>query len=43
MYCWEDRNDLKAWHGGDDLVRAVASVNNNTVCFFLVDSDDPLF
>ncbi|KAL5519008.1 hypothetical protein ACEPAH_691 [Sanghuangporus vaninii] len=26
-----DRNDLFAWHGGDALVEAVASVNNNTV------------
>ncbi|KAI8804500.1 glycoside hydrolase superfamily [Cladochytrium replicatum] len=26
-----DRNDLKLWNGGDDLVNAVASVNKNTV------------
>ncbi|KAF9270441.1 beta-glucosidase [Marasmius fiardii PR-910] len=26
-----DRNDLQAWHGGDALVQAVASVNPNTV------------
>ncbi len=26
-----DRNDLYAWHGGDALVQAVASVNNNTI------------
>ncbi|KAF9535818.1 beta-glucosidase [Crepidotus variabilis] len=26
-----DRNDLKAWHGGDALVAKVASVNANTV------------
>lgn len=26
-----DRNDLLAWHDGDALVEAVASVNNNTV------------
>jgi len=26
-----DRNDLKAWHSGDALVNAVASVNNNTI------------
>ncbi|KAI0651725.1 beta-glucosidase [Trametes meyenii] len=26
-----DRNDLQAWHGGDDLVQKVASVNNNTI------------
>ncbi|KAF8609380.1 beta-glucosidase [Ceratobasidium sp. AG-I] len=26
-----DRNDLKAWHGGDALVAAVAAVNKNTV------------
>lgn len=26
-----DRNDLFAWHGGDALVEAVASVNNNTI------------
>ncbi|KAI0639272.1 beta-glucosidase [Trametes polyzona] len=26
-----DRNDLQAWHHGDDLVKKVASVNNNTV------------
>jgi beta-glucosidase len=30
-----DRNDLKAWHGGDNLVNAVASVNNNTVSYAL--------
>jgi beta-glucosidase len=27
-----DRNNLTAWHGGDALVNAVASVNKNTVC-----------
>ncbi|CAL1696170.1 unnamed protein product [Somion occarium] len=26
-----DRNNLQAWHGGDDLVKKVASVNNNTI------------
>ncbi|KAJ8084258.1 hypothetical protein PM082_003026 [Marasmius tenuissimus] len=26
-----DRNDLKAWHNGDALVQAVASVNPNTI------------
>jgi len=26
-----DRNNLTAWHGGDDLIQAVASVNNNTI------------
>ncbi|PAV15192.1 glycoside hydrolase family 3 [Pyrrhoderma noxium] len=26
-----DRNDLNAWHSGNDLVEAVASVNKNTV------------
>ncbi|KAI0762813.1 beta-glucosidase [Fomes fomentarius] len=26
-----DRNDLNAWHGGDALVRQVASVNKNTI------------
>ncbi|EPQ55082.1 beta-glucosidase [Gloeophyllum trabeum ATCC 11539] len=26
-----DRNNLNAWHNGDDLVNAVASVNNNTI------------
>jgi beta-glucosidase len=26
-----DRNNLQAWHAGDSLVKAVASVNNNTV------------
>ncbi|KAG8960640.1 hypothetical protein FRC03_006312 [Tulasnella sp. 419] len=26
-----DRNDLKAWHGGDALVTAVANANNNTI------------
>jgi beta-glucosidase len=26
-----DRNNLQAWHAGDSLVNAVASVNNNTV------------
>ncbi|KAK1229387.1 hypothetical protein PQX77_007564 [Marasmius sp. AFHP31] len=26
-----DRNDLKAWHNGDALVQAVASVNSNTI------------
>ncbi|CAG7851633.1 Probable beta-glucosidase L; AltName: Full=Beta-D-glucoside glucohydrolase L; AltName: Full=Cellobiase L; AltName: Full=Gentiobiase L; Flags: Precursor [Serendipita indica DSM 11827] len=26
-----DRNDLFAWHGGDDLVKAVAAVNRNTI------------
>jgi len=28
---WGDRNDLQAWHGGDALVKKVASVNSNTV------------
>ncbi|KAI0762855.1 beta-glucosidase [Fomes fomentarius] len=26
-----DRNDLNAWHNGDEIVKRVASVNNNTV------------
>ena len=26
-----DRNDLKAWHNGDDLVAAVAEANANTI------------
>ena len=26
-----DRNNITAWHGGDDLVLAVAAVNNNTI------------
>ncbi len=26
-----DRNNLYAWHGGDALVQAVASVNTNTI------------
>ncbi|EJF66578.1 beta-glucosidase [Dichomitus squalens LYAD-421 SS1] len=26
-----DRNDLQAWHSGDDIVEQVASVNNNTI------------
>ncbi|KAF2456505.1 putative glycosyl hydrolase [Lineolata rhizophorae] len=26
-----DRNDLYAWHNGDDLVRAVAEANDNTI------------
>ena len=26
-----DRNNLTAWHGGDDLVLAVAAVHNNTI------------
>ncbi|KAI0094594.1 glycoside hydrolase family 3 protein [Irpex rosettiformis] len=26
-----DRNDLNAWHNGDNLVKAVAAVNNNTI------------
>eukprot|EP01112_Ceratiomyxa_fruticulosa_P013049 TRINITY_DN3649_c0_g2_i3.p1 TRINITY_DN3649_c0_g2~~TRINITY_DN3649_c0_g2_i3.p1 ORF type:complete len:668 (-),score=145.17 TRINITY_DN3649_c0_g2_i3:136-2139(-) len=26
-----DRNDLVLWHGGDQLIEAVAAVNNNTV------------
>lgn len=26
-----DRNDLEAWHNGADLVKAVASVNKNTI------------
>ena len=26
-----DRNNLTAWHAGDDLVLAVAAVNNNTI------------
>ncbi|KAF8328931.1 glycoside hydrolase family 3 protein [Cantharellus anzutake] len=26
-----DRNDLNAWHSGDELVKAVAGVNKNTV------------
>ncbi|KZT23491.1 glycoside hydrolase family 3 protein [Neolentinus lepideus HHB14362 ss-1] len=26
-----DRNNLNAWHNGDDLVQKVASVNNNTI------------
>jgi len=26
-----DRNDLNAWHGGDALIEAVASVNENTI------------
>ncbi|WVW82363.1 hypothetical protein I302_104370 [Kwoniella bestiolae CBS 10118] len=26
-----DRNNISAWHGGDDLVKAVAGVNNNTI------------
>lgn len=26
-----DRNNLTAWHGGDDLVLAVAANNSNTV------------
>ncbi|KAK9446615.1 glycosyl hydrolase family 3 N terminal domain-containing protein [Limtongia smithiae] len=26
-----DRNDLYAWHSGDDLVKAVAAVNTNTI------------
>jgi predicted alpha/beta hydrolase family esterase len=28
QYC---RNNLTAWHGGDNLVRAVASQNSNTI------------
>lgn len=26
-----DRNNISAWHNGDELVKAVAAVNNNTV------------
>lgn len=26
-----DRNDLNAWHSGNDLVKAVANVNKNTI------------
>ncbi|KAH6666913.1 glycoside hydrolase superfamily [Halenospora varia] len=26
-----DRNDLKAWHSGDDVVKAVAGTNKNTI------------
>ncbi|KAJ3333822.1 hypothetical protein HDU76_002928 [Blyttiomyces sp. JEL0837] len=26
-----DRKDLKLWHGGDELINAVASVNQNTI------------
>jgi beta-glucosidase len=26
-----DRKNLTAWHGGDDLILAVAAQNNNTI------------
>jgi beta-glucosidase len=26
-----DRNSLNAWHNGNDLVKAVAGVNKNTI------------
>ncbi|KAJ3537917.1 hypothetical protein NMY22_g5393 [Coprinellus aureogranulatus] len=35
-----DRNNLTAWHGGDDLVLAVAAQNNNTIV--VVNSVGPL-
>ncbi|KAG6861217.1 hypothetical protein C0995_002566 [Termitomyces sp. Mi166 len=35
-----DRNDLKAWHGGDALVAKVASANSNTV--IIVNSVGPI-
>ncbi|KAF9025178.1 beta-glucosidase [Hymenopellis radicata] len=35
-----DRNNLTAWHGGDDLVQATAASNNNTIV--IVHSVGPL-
>lgn len=35
-----DRNNLTAWHNGDELVKAVAAVNNNTIV--IVHSTGPI-
>ena len=35
-----DRKNLTAWHGGDDLILAVAAQNNNTIV--IVHSVGPL-
>jgi predicted alpha/beta hydrolase family esterase len=31
LIAWIHRKNLTAWHGGDNLVKAVAAQNNNTI------------